>query len=365
MRRRILSCLMAVVMLLPICQVGAAAAGDQVKLSLSYPTGTAVGETFTVELLMEGNPGLLAAEVTLAYDKAVLECTKVKVGAALSGMFGATNPKASSGAKIACASATPVTGNGVAAIYTFKVLAQGAYGFALNDVALSDSQGNDLKVEILGGGTVDPPSGDSGKPSNPKPVDPTPPEEEEGSFTDTVGHWAESYIDRAVELGLVNGMGDGIYAPDSNMTRAHFVTILWREAGEPEPAGEASFTDLNPKQTYYHKAVAWAEENGVVNGVGNGLFAPDSNVTREQIATTLFRMEGAVPGAELMFYGIYQQAFEDSAQVSDWARPGVWWAVYHDIWCGTDQEEYQSKVTPKEAADRAQIAVMIVRYHEL
>ena len=97
-----------------------------------------------------------------------------------------------------------------------------------------------------------------------------------GSFEDTKGHWAESYIEEAVGLGFINGYGDGNYGPDDQMTRAQFATILWREAGQPEPAGKATFTDLNPKQTYYHKAVAWAEENGVMNGVR--YFAPTPGI---------------------------------------------------------------------------------------
>ena len=184
------------------------------------------------------------------------------------------------------------------------------------------------------------------------------------SFEDTKGHWAESYVDQAVDLGFINGYGNGKYGPDDRMTRAQFATILWREAGQPEPAGKASFTDLDPKQTYYHKAVAWAEENGVMNGVGNGQFAPNSNVTREQMATTLFRMSGGVSGMELMFGGIYEQALKDSGEISSWAKPAIWWSIYNKILCGTDQLELVDTISPGEAATRAQIAVMIVRYHE-
>jgi len=255
-----------------------------------------------------------------------------------------------------------VEGDGAVAVYTFKVLSKGDYDFQLKDVIFTDSQGKDVKVKVTDAGGSEPVQ----PPVDPEePDDPVPPQEEEISFIDTNGHWAEAYIDRAVEYGFINGYGNGKYGPDDTMTRAHFVTILWREAGEPEPTGTASFTDLNPKQTYYHKAVAWAEENGVVNGVGEGRFAPDSQVTREQIATTLFRMNGGFPGEELMYYSVYEGTFEDSADVSSWAKPAVWWAVYREIWCGTDQESVEYMVSPREAADRAQIAVMIVRYHEL
>lgn len=191
-----------------------------------------------------------------------------------------------------------------------------------------------------------------------------------GSFEDTRGHWAESYIEEAVGLGFINGYGDGRYGPDDQMTRAQFVTILWREAGQPEPAGKASFTDLNPRQTYYHKAVAWAEENGVMNGVGvnsagENQFKPDSDVTREQIAATLFRMSGSISGMEMIWISTYEQNLRDSSSVSDWARSAVWWSVYNRIMCDTNRIEIDDTIAPRDAATRAQIAVMMVRYHEL
>lgn len=87
------------------------------------------------------------------------------------------------------------------------------------------------------------------------------------------------------------------------------MTILWRSAGEPEPSGSTSFIDLGSKSSYYYKAVLWAEENGYVNGVGDNLFNPNGSVTREQLVTILFRMNGEVSGGELMYSGIYEQAF--------------------------------------------------------
>ena len=75
------------------------------------------------------------------------------------------------------------------------------------------------------------------------------------------------------------------------MTRAMLVTVLWRMDGKPAAAGGSSFTDV-PRGQWYTEAVAWAAENGVVNGVGGGKFEPDGNVTREQIATILYRYAG-------------------------------------------------------------------------
>lgn len=351
--------LLAAVMLLPVCTAGAVELEPKADLTLSYETGAAVGETFEVELQLSGNPGIYTAQATLAYDRRVLECVSCQKGPILSSMMSVVNPSAADGAIIAGASATPVQETGVLAVYSFRVLAPGEYGFILRDMMFAGSDGKAYPVSVTDS-SAQSPGGGTGSPGGDSPD-----EKPSVSFSDTKGHWAEAYIHQAADLNLVNGYGNGRYGPDDNMTRAHFVTILWREAGEPEPTGTASFTDLNPKQSYYHKAVAWAEENGVVNGIGNGLFAPDANVTREQIAVTLYRMEGGTPGGEQMFYGIYGKAFADSALVSDWARAAVWWAVYREIWCGTDSAAAGLTLSPTMAADRAQIAVMMVRYHEL
>lgn len=349
--------LLAAFLLLPLTWAQAAETGQQVKLTLSWEAEATVGETFEVELLLTENPGIYTAQATLAYNSSVLDCTACRTGPAMAGMMSAVNPKADGGAIFAGASATASTETGVLAVYSFRVLAAGDYGFAVKDMVFAGSAGTKFETAVTYAGPVS----EGSKPSE----NPGTPAEKPISFADTKGHWAETYINQAVKLNLVNGYGNGRYGPNDTMTRAHFVTILWREAGEPEPAGTASFTDLNPAQPYYHKAVAWAEENGVVNGVGNGRFAPDASVTREQIATTLYRLEGGTPGPEQMFYGIYGQAFADSASVSDWAKVAVWWAVYREVWCGTDSAAAGQTLAPKDAANRGQIAVMMVRYHGL
>ena len=182
------------------------------------------------------------------------------------------------------------------------------------------------------------------------------------SFLDVNAHWAQDYITAAAELGLIQGY-QGLYRPDDTMTRAECVTILWRAAGSPKPAKAASFTDLT--QDWYRDAVAWAEENGVVNGMGGGKFAPNGTVTREQLATILYRQAGAVSGMEMLLSGIYDKTYTDSAQVSSWAKAGLYWSIFNVIYCGEHSTDVGSELAPREAADRAQIAVMIVRYLEM
>ena len=92
----------------------------------------------------------------------------------------------------------------------------------------------------------------------------------------------------AVENGITNGMDANHFGPDSTVTRGQTVTFLWRLEGQPAPKGSGGFSDVSASE-YYAKAVAWAVENGITNGVGDGKFAPDSHCTRAQIVTFLWR----------------------------------------------------------------------------
>ena len=181
------------------------------------------------------------------------------------------------------------------------------------------------------------------------------------TFTDVSGHWAESYITRAADRGLIQGY-DGKYSPDDPMTRSQLVTILWRACGSPEPKGAATFTDLT--QDWYKKPVAWAQENGVINGTGEGKFSPEGLVTREQLVTVLHRLSGEGSGMELMFTSIYNQNHPDYAQIGSYAKAAMYWSVYNEVYCGKTSPEFATgePFAPLEPATRGQIAVMIIRY---
>jgi len=92
----------------------------------------------------------------------------------------------------------------------------------------------------------------------------------------------------AVENGITTGVGNDLFAPEQSCTRAQIVTFLWRAAGSPEPKTASSFTDV-PANAYYAKAVAWAVENGITNGMTETTFAPDATCTRGQSVTFLYR----------------------------------------------------------------------------
>ena len=162
----------------------------------------------------------------------------------------------------------------------------------------------------------------------------------------------------AYQHGLFQGTAADTFSPDAPMTRAMLVTVLWRMDGKPAAAGGSSFTDV-PRGQWYTEAVAWAAENGVVNGVGGGRFEPDGNVTREQIATILYRYAGlrGVPTGGRADLG----SFPDGGAVSGWAYDALSWANAAGLIAGT-REGGVDYLAPQQNATRAQVAVILMRY---
>lgn len=177
-------------------------------------------------------------------------------------------------------------------------------------------------------------------------------------FTDmpAIGNWAHYPLEEMVNDGLVNGVGNNRLNPNGSMTRAMLVTILYRQAGEPA-VGACPFTDV-PADTWYTDAVTWAAEEGLVNGVGNGLFAPDRPITREQIATILARTGGVdqgESGEDLGWLGY----FSDGDTVSDYAWRSVAYMVGLGIMNGKG-----AKLDPQGIATRAEVATILWRWRE-
>ena len=154
----------------------------------------------------------------------------------------------------------------------------------------------------------------------------------------------------AAEKGVTGGIGNGLFAPDLNCTRAQIVTFLWRAAGSPAPKGTVSFTDV-PADSYYAKAVAWAVENGITGGMGDGLFSPDAACTRAQSAAFLYRAAGspAVSGSA---------GFSDVAADAYYAQ-AVAWAKEHGITDGIGGGLFGSA----NDCTRAQIAAFLWRLY--
>ena len=173
-------------------------------------------------------------------------------------------------------------------------------------------------------------------------------------FTDVAEKaWYHDAVEYAVTNGLMKGVGGGKFDPEGTMTRAMLVTVLWRYEGEPAE-GENTFTDV-PDGTWYTGAVAWAAANGIVGGVGNGKFDPEGRITREQMATLLFRY-AQKKGIDTSKRGELS-GFPDSDKVSSWAKEAMRWAVAEGIINGSD-----GKLLPQGNATRAQVATLLMRF---
>ncbi|MBR3424008.1 MAG: S-layer homology domain-containing protein, partial [Clostridia bacterium] len=106
--------------------------------------------------------------------------------------------------------------------------------------------------------------------------------------------WSASAIKYAVDKGYMNGVGGGKFDPGGSLTRAMVATVLWRRENSPAPTAPSGFSDV-PAGRWYSDAVAWAKETGVVKGLTEKTFGPDVLITREQLATMLFRFSSFAP----------------------------------------------------------------------
>ena len=176
------------------------------------------------------------------------------------------------------------------------------------------------------------------------------------NFTDVEENgWYHTGVDFMVKNGFMNGVADDAFDVDGNLTRAQLVTILYRIAGEPESTATNPFADVADGQ-WYTNAVIWAAENGIVKGVNTTTFAPNDQITREQIATILFRYAKAEK-VESKLAG-----FPDAGKVSDYAADAMAWAVEQGLINGISESDGKTYLAPQETATRAQIAVILMRY---
>lgn len=167
-------------------------------------------------------------------------------------------------------------------------------------------------------------------------------------------HWARDAIEWVYANGLFSGTSGATFSPDAPMTRAMLVTVLYRLAGMPE-SGRNLFTDI-PDGAWYADPVAWAAESGIAAGMGDGLFAPEGKISREQLAVMLYRYAKA-RGLSVTATGDLS-AFRDNSGVSGWAAEAVRWAVGAGIISGRGN----GVLDPGGEATRAEVAAIIQRF---
>ena len=225
----------------------------------------------------------------------------------------------------------------------------------------TDDYSRDYGSENWGGGGSGGGNDDSDDPSD----QPGP----DGYYDDTKGHWAEEAIDSITERGLMNGVAERKFAPDMTLSRAMFVTMLWRLDGEPYEEGTAqagmNYSDVDGDDWYY-KAVLWGVKNDIVKGTSDTTFSPDASLTREQMATFLYRYKNGNgrleteedPSASPQNDISAISSYTDADQVSSWAKEAVTWAIANGIINGVSEK----KLAPQGTATRAQAATILLRY---
>ncbi|MFQ8807683.1 MAG: S-layer homology domain-containing protein [Oscillospiraceae bacterium] len=174
-----------------------------------------------------------------------------------------------------------------------------------------------------------------------------------GPFTDVKDtDWFASNVQYVYDNGLMNGTTTTTFEPESNLTRAQTAMVLWRIAGQPAPTAKAPFTDL--VDAWYRDAIAWAAEQKVVNGRGDGTFDPAGFITREELVTMIWRYAGEAASEQDL------SNWPDAGKLYDYAAGAMKWAVETGVINGKD-----GKLAPKDNATRAQFAAIIERYMKL
>ena len=220
-------------------------------------------------------------------------------------------------------------------------------GYVLGSLEVKDANGNTLSLTDKGNGKYTftmPASKVEIKATFVKEVETSP-------FSDvsTSAYYYEA-VKWAQEKGITGGIGNGLFGPNQPCTRAQIVTFLWRAAGSPEPKSMSSFSDVSA-DSYYAKAVAWAVENGITTGTGDGKFSPDATCTRAQSVTFLYRAMGTAPTTVNGFTDVAADSF---------CADAVAWAVENGVTNGTSASAF----SPSNGCTRAQIVTFLFRAYQ-
>ena len=195
-------------------------------------------------------------------------------------------------------------------------------------------------------------------PEEPEEVEETE-ETEPISFLDVKeSDWFYEAVSYAVENGLMSGMSEDIFAPNTPLTREMLAVVLYNVEGQPESTEANTFTDVKGDM-WYTDAILWANENGIVAGYDNGAYGVGDLITREQFATILYRY-AQFKGYDTTQGGMAVREFSDYENISDYARPAMAWAVNAGIMGGMDD----GTLMPQGKATRAEAATMLMNFCE-
>lgn len=179
----------------------------------------------------------------------------------------------------------------------------------------------------------------------------------ETPFSDVKNHWAKSSIEWAYAMGYFKGATATTFAPEKYLDRAMMVSVLYRAEGSPS-VGKATFSDVKSSD-YFANAAAWGQSTGIVDGTSATKFSPTLNITREQLATMLYRY-AQYKGMDVSARGDLSK-FKDTSKISDYAGTAMSWAVGAGIMDGMSS----ARLEPRGNATRAQATVMLQRFENL
>ena len=229
---------------------------------------------------------------------------------------------------------------------TVTITTKPSEGYELGSIEVLDKNGDSLKLKDLGNGKYSFVMPD-GKVS----VEAEFVKTAATSFADVPANaYFADAVKWAVDKGITNGLSDTMFGPYESCTRAQIVTFLWRAAGSPEPKTASSFTDV-PASAYYAKAVAWAVENGITNGMTETTFAPNATCTRGQSVTFLYRALKGTASGSTNFTDVKSDAFYADA---------INWAVANNVTNGTSNTTF----SPNADCTRAEIVTFLYRAYQ-
>ena len=187
----------------------------------------------------------------------------------------------------------------------------------------------------------------------------TPTQPVEEKFTDVQsGAWYVSAVQYAYDNGIMGGKSETVFAPEANLTRAEFGTVLYSQSGKPAVTYRPVFKDVE-KGAWYSSPVLWAYDNGIVSGYANGNFGTSDNITREQLALMMYKY-AKTKGYDTTAESGMLQKFSDEAQISTWAREAIQWAASHGIMSGKGNgADGKPLLDPQGNATRAECAAMM------
>ena len=318
---------------------------DTVFATLAAATTTADGKTTGSFEITVTAPTLTAGEAN-NYEVAVPEKGTLTVSQRSSSGSGSTTYPVNTPDK---------TENGIVTVSpknaskgsTVTITVKPDSGYRLDDLTVTDKNGKELKLTDKGNGKYT-----FTMPASKVEVNATFVKEVETSpFSDvsTSAYYYEA-VKWAQEKGITGGIGNGLFGPNQPCTRAQIVTFLWRAAGSPEPKAMSSFADVST-DAYYAKAVAWAVENGITTGTGDGKFSPDATCTRAQSVTFLFRAIGKLVDSKAEFSDVLTDSYYANA---------VAWAVENGVTNGIGDGLFG----PDNSCTRAQIVTFLFRAYQ-